>query len=129
MSDFVKVGTVDRFRDGRGRTVTVDGVLVAVFRQGKRFLALADRCPHMGASLGQGRVSGGKVICSWHGWDFDLESGLCSKKAGVAVSCYEVRIEGREGAEDRHEELYSVVDGIVVVTKNAVIPDGTEITA
>jgi len=41
----------------------------------------------------------------------------------------DVRIEGREGAEDRHEEDYSIVDGIVVITKNAVIPDGTEITA
>jgi len=41
----------------------------------------------------------------------------------------DVRIAGRAGAEDRHEDLYSVIDGIVVVTKNAVIPDGTEITA
>ena len=40
-----------------------------------------------------------------------------------------VRIVGREGAEDRHEDDYSVVDGIVVITKKAVIPDGTEITA
>ncbi|MFC1628629.1 glucose-1-phosphate adenylyltransferase [Gemmatimonadota bacterium] len=40
-----------------------------------------------------------------------------------------VRIEGREGAEDRHEEDYSIVDGIVVIAKKAVIPDGMEITA
>jgi len=41
----------------------------------------------------------------------------------------EVHIEGREGAGERHEDFYSVVDGIVVITKNAVIPDGMEITA
>lgn len=41
----------------------------------------------------------------------------------------EVRIEGGECADDRHEEDYSIIDGIVVITKNAVIPDGTEITA
>jgi len=38
-------------------------------------------------------------------------------------------IEGREGAEDRDEEHFSVRDGIIVIPKNMVIPDGTRIKA
>lgn len=55
------------------------------------FYALADRCPHAGASLANGRISGivesdgpgdyqlcrqGEMIkCPWHGWEFDIKTG------------------------------------------------------
>jgi glucose-1-phosphate adenylyltransferase len=40
-----------------------------------------------------------------------------------------VHIEGREGAVDREEEHFYVRDGIVVIPKNALIPDKTRIKA
>ncbi|MFO7767392.1 MAG: glucose-1-phosphate adenylyltransferase [bacterium] len=41
----------------------------------------------------------------------------------------DVVIEGKEGIEDRDEDHFSVRDGIVVIPKNTVIPDGTRIKA
>jgi phenylpropionate dioxygenase-like ring-hydroxylating dioxygenase large terminal subunit len=38
--------------------------------------AWADRCPHRGARLSLGRVANDRVVCAYHGWQFD-RSGLC----------------------------------------------------
>ena len=35
-----------------------------------------DRCPHLGASLSSGRVSGSHLVCPFHGFEFDAE-GQC----------------------------------------------------
>jgi nitrite reductase (NADH) small subunit/3-phenylpropionate/trans-cinnamate dioxygenase ferredoxin subunit len=96
MSEFVKVGSLDRFREGRGRRVFVEGRAVAVFLRKGRLHAVGDRCPHMGASLAEGRLEEGRVVCSWHGWSFDCETGRCDRKSWARVPRYEVRLEGKE---------------------------------
>jgi len=39
--------------------------------------AFPDRCPHLGASLSQGKVRDGKLICPFHGFEY-LASGECT---------------------------------------------------
>jgi nitrite reductase (NADH) small subunit/3-phenylpropionate/trans-cinnamate dioxygenase ferredoxin subunit len=96
VSDFVKVGSIDRFREGRGRRVSVEGRAVAVFLRKGRLHAVGDRCPHMGASLSEGRLEEGRVVCSWHGWSFDCETGRCDRKSWARIPRFEVRLEGKE---------------------------------
>lgn len=91
-SKFFFVGRQSEFQAGRGRVVTVDGTDVAVFRVGERFFALKDACPHMGYSLGDGKVEGLGVVCHGHGWKFDLETGLGQGRRSCAVTC-EIRLE------------------------------------
>ncbi len=93
MGEFVRVGKVAEFREGRGRVVKVEGVAVAVFRVGGRVFAIKDACPHMGYSLADGKVEGGGVICHGHGWKFDLESGQGEGRRACAL-VYETRLEG-----------------------------------
>ena len=38
--------------------------------------ALPDRCPHLGAALSAGRVSGDRLVCPFHGFEFDGD-GQC----------------------------------------------------
>lgn len=38
-----------------------------VWRSGKGLHAGPNTCPHLGASLAEGRVEGGKLVCPWHG--------------------------------------------------------------
>ena len=40
--------------------------------------ALYDRCPHRWAPLSEGHVNGDKIICPYHGMEFDIE-GNCTK--------------------------------------------------
>jgi phenylpropionate dioxygenase-like ring-hydroxylating dioxygenase large terminal subunit len=50
---------------------------LAVFRDGAgRARAVLDRCPHRGARLSLGRVTGGQLACPYHGWTFDGD-GRC----------------------------------------------------
>jgi nitrite reductase (NADH) small subunit len=53
-------------------------------------------CPHRGCPLGQGMIEGGKVICPWHAWAFDLKTGEAVYTAMAKVPVFEVRIEGDE---------------------------------
>jgi len=94
MAEYVKVGTVSEFREGRGRAVKVHGVAVAVFRVGERLFALKDACPHMGASLADGKPDGLQVECHWHHWKFDLDSGRCHEREWAAADLYEVKLNG-----------------------------------
>src|SRR3954454_6650136 len=87
----IRVGTVDEVRREGCRVVDVAGRPVGVVSVGDEFFAVSDRCPHMGASMSTGSLSGtlvpaaphelvygmeDRVIrCPWHGWEFDLESG------------------------------------------------------
>ncbi|MFT3766848.1 MAG: Rieske 2Fe-2S domain-containing protein [Minicystis sp.] len=49
--------------------VRVAGREMVVFRTASgRLGALADRCPHRGMRLSEGRVEGGCVVCPYHGW-------------------------------------------------------------
>ena len=41
---------------------------------GKRF-AIDDTCTHAGASLAEGRMDGGSVVCGWHGARFGCATG------------------------------------------------------
>jgi nitrite reductase (NADH) small subunit/3-phenylpropionate/trans-cinnamate dioxygenase ferredoxin subunit len=106
MSDYVKVGKVDDFREGRGTAVRVGDTKVAIFRVGDRLRAIQDRCPHMGASLADGRVEGGRVECHWHGWCFDLKSGQGDQqsKRWLRARIYEIKVDGDDVYVLRPEE-------------------------
>jgi len=47
-----------------------------------RIGAVLDRCPHRNAPLSQGRVEGGRLVCPYHGWEFD-RAGQCQAVPGL----------------------------------------------
>jgi len=96
MGEFVKVGELGDFREGRGTAVRLDGVQVAVFRAGDELVAFSDACPHMGASLADGRLAGPNVECAWHGWRYDTRTGQCDSKRWARLRVYEVKVEGSD---------------------------------
>jgi nitrite reductase/ring-hydroxylating ferredoxin subunit len=65
---------------------------VAVFQAGETWLALSDRCPHAGGSLGQGWIDDGEVVCPLHQWRFRLKDGTCSTMVGHGVHRFPVEI-------------------------------------
>jgi nitrite reductase (NADH) small subunit/3-phenylpropionate/trans-cinnamate dioxygenase ferredoxin subunit len=94
MDGFVRVGKIADFPRGRARKVVVNGVPVAVFREGSDFVVVADACPHMGASLAEGKLEAGHVVCAWHGWKFDVRTGDSGRRSGAALDFYETRVSG-----------------------------------
>ncbi len=76
---------------GDRKLFTVAGRPVVVFNVKGEYFALLNRCPHQGASLCHGHLTGfvsspalgeylferaGEIIrCPWHGWEFDVRTG------------------------------------------------------
>jgi len=80
--------------EGKMAIVKVNGRQVAVIRRGGKLHALDNNCPHVGGPLGQGSLAGNTVVCPWHQMAFDLETGLCTNRAGgFSVKVYEVKVE------------------------------------
>jgi nitrite reductase (NADH) small subunit/3-phenylpropionate/trans-cinnamate dioxygenase ferredoxin subunit len=96
MAEFKTVCRVGDLKDGEGKTVSVGGKLIALFRTGSSFHAIDDMCPHMGASLAGGYVEDGVVTCPWHAWRFRLTDGAWADNPRLKIGCYQVRVEGDE---------------------------------
>jgi len=92
----VDLGVLDSIPLGEGRAYVINGLSIAVFRQRDgRLFATDGTCPHRGGPLAEGIVGGGKVICPFHAWKFDLETGHCLKE-DAALQTYSVReVDGR----------------------------------
>ena len=68
---------------------------------------IRNRCPHHGGPLCLGqvveRVGGDPGVyeltgrrslrCPWHGWEFDLETGVCVDEPSLRAAVYAVRVE------------------------------------
>jgi len=68
------------------------GKTICVANVNGEISAMDNVCLHRGGPLGQGVIEGGKVVCPWHGWEWDPKTGEAQTGAKVAV--YPVRIEG-----------------------------------
>jgi len=55
--------------------------------------AMDNICLHRGGPLGAGVISEGKVVCPWHGWEWDPKTGQAGPP-GAKIAVYPVKIEG-----------------------------------
>jgi len=55
------------------------------------YSAIDNICLHRGGPLGDGAILSGKVVCPWHGWEWDPQTGVHDASAKVAV--YPMKIE------------------------------------
>ena len=82
---------------GVPRLVEADGKRVVLVRIGDRVHALSDVCAHQGGPLSDGKLSGNRLACPWHGWMYDVRTGQCVFPGrGAAVPSYPVRVENDE---------------------------------
>ena len=96
MAEFVAVCRSEEVVEGRGVSVEVDGLRVAVFNDGGEFRATLGRCPHADGALGLGWVEDGEVVCPLHHWRFKLASGRCSTVRGESVHRFDCEARGDE---------------------------------
>ena len=75
--------------------VTVDGVSIAVARDGDDLFAVYDECSHAAVPLSEGEVEGAEIECWLHGSRFDMRTGKpVNLPATEPVAIYPVRVEG-----------------------------------
>jgi len=93
MPEPVVVATTDELATGEAMAVSIDGEGVAIFNVDGEYHAIANRCTHVGGSLGKGRLDDGVVSCPLHGAKFDVRTGaVCSPPADEPVRTYDVEV-------------------------------------
>jgi nitrite reductase/ring-hydroxylating ferredoxin subunit len=112
-----RIGTVSDFEDGRRVKVTIDGHEIVVFRHRDKLYAFDNWCLHMGGPVGEGLLMGkvearigadGRyqgeyfsdttthLVCPWHGWEYDIETGEAAGDRTQCLRRYEVDVQGAE---------------------------------
>lgn len=103
----------DELNPGEILSVTVGRrrLAVACIEEGV-YRAMSDTCPHEGASLSKGTVERmwisdevgqylcseehAVVVCPWHNFEFDVETGCAYAPGRLRVKTYEAGLEGEE---------------------------------
>ena len=91
---FVKAATSSSMKDGEARTVAVNGKEIALYRVNGNFYATDNACPHKGGPLGEGFLDGTVVTCPWHGWKFNIETGVSPVVSTAKVATMKTKVEG-----------------------------------
>ena len=86
---------VDDVPPGEGRSLTVEGRRIALFRADSGWYALDGACPHAGGPLADGILADCRVICPLHERAFDLATGA-ALSGGAGVTAYPVEVRGDE---------------------------------
>jgi nitrite reductase/ring-hydroxylating ferredoxin subunit len=105
MSVRVKVAEVSELESGDRKHVDIKGKEITVLNVDGTYYAVENYCPHMGGPVGNGPLGrddedSAIIMCPFHEWRFDLETGevvFPSKKRvmthDVSLEQYEVEVE------------------------------------
>jgi nitrite reductase (NADH) small subunit len=112
----------DELTDDTRKVVKLDGKEVVVFERGDRVFALSNTCLHMGGPVGRGEIipkvevelgehqtyvmetfsdTTIHIVCPWHGFEYDIETGVLAADPGKRLPTYEV--------VERNGDVYVVV--------------------
>jgi nitrite reductase (NADH) small subunit len=74
--NWVEVAKSESLADGHAVEAVVKGLVLAVFRHAGELFAMDGMCAHQGGPLANGTVAQGCVTCPWHGWQYELATGI-----------------------------------------------------
>jgi nitrite reductase/ring-hydroxylating ferredoxin subunit len=93
---FVTVAREGEIAPSQGRQVTVGDRWIALFNVAGRYHAIDALCLHRGGPLADGALSECVVTCPWHGWQFDVTTGVLVQDPSVGVVRHDTRVVGGE---------------------------------
>ena len=89
------LGPAENFRKAPVTEVSAGNTKLAITWQDGKFGAVSGICNHAGGPLGQGAIEGKRLVCPWHGREYDPETGECDGYAESATAYpVEVRDDG-----------------------------------
>jgi nitrite reductase/ring-hydroxylating ferredoxin subunit len=107
----VFVARVGEIADGDRRLVRAGELVVGVFLIRGRYYAYRNRCVHQGGPVCQGTILGKvqavlapdrhvvrerfsddeiHLVCPWHGYEYDIETGACAADPRLYLTAYPV---------------------------------------
>lgn len=92
--------------------VTVKGMELGIFLVNGQYTAWRNLCPHAAAPLCKGKITGTRlpslvyeyeygceqqiIRCPWHGWEFDLTTGVHLADPETKLRGYPVEVDGED---------------------------------
>ena len=96
MANFTRVAGTSDLKPGENKVVNVNGIDVALFNVDGQFFAISNTCLHRGGPLGEGFLEEDVVTCPWHGWKFNVKTGVSPVVPTAKVATYQVKVEGND---------------------------------
>ena len=91
---FVKLASQSELpAEGEAKEFELAGKAICVANLNGTLCAIDNVCLHMGGPLGQGVIEGNKLVCPWHGWEYDPITGRLSDDPASRLAVYPLRIE------------------------------------
>lgn len=84
--------SLEEVPDDMPMRVEIQGQGVLICRSEDAIFAVDEICPHKRRSMAYGIVFEGDLICPWHGYAFNLETGRCDQRRCEPATVYEVQI-------------------------------------
>ena len=76
--------------------IVIGGHGLLLVKHGEKYYLVKNKCPQQGAKLDNAVCEDGKIVCPWHRYGFDLETG---RGAGMYLENYPV--------DEREDGLYA----------------------
>ncbi len=95
MANLIEVAKINEIKPGEGKLIEVEDHEIALFNCEGSYYAIDNTCTHQGGPLCEGDLEGNKVICPWHGAEFDVKTGnVVAPPAEESVKSYRVDVDG-----------------------------------
>jgi nitrite reductase (NADH) small subunit len=95
MSGFVKIGNKSELpAANEAKEFNCGDKVVCVANVNGSITAMDNICLHRGGPLGQGVIEGDKIVCPWHGWQFNATTGEAAHNPAAKVATYPIKVEG-----------------------------------
>ncbi|MGH0151326.1 UNVERIFIED_CONTAM: hypothetical protein FKN15_043695 [Acipenser sinensis] len=135
--DFVEAAVchVRDLENGQMREVEVGGGKALLIKEHGEYRAISHKCPHYGAPLVKGVLSGGQVRCPWHGACFSIATGdiedfpgldSLEKFQSLESTAEQITLRSKEFFQKYDIELLKEKEVVTVdiKTKTAIFRDG-----
>ena len=97
MPEFVKLTTQTELpAQGEAKEFPCGDKVICIANVNGSITAMDNVCLHRGGPLGQGVIEGNKVVCPWHGWQWDPKTGEAAHNLNAKVAVYPLRVEGSD---------------------------------
>ena len=97
MSDFVRLTTTSELpAKNEAKEFALGDKVICVANVNGTITAMDNACLHRGGPLGQGMIEDSKLVCPWHGWQWDPATGAAVHNPAAKVAVYPLKMQNGE---------------------------------
>ena len=89
---YIEVCTISDIPEKRARIVCLGNERIAVFKYDGKISAVSNVCQHQNGPLGEGKIINCKIVCPWHGYEYNPDDGTSPPPFTEKVSTFNVKI-------------------------------------